>query len=62
MKDTDSSKLVPGCKNGKHCSEHHEDYPYAAYSTFIRNEVSIAIAHIYMIHAMTEGSFEGVYV
>ena len=38
----DSANLLPGCKKGKHCSEHHENYPYAAYTTFIRDIVECA--------------------
>ncbi|XP_065883713.1 uncharacterized protein [Dysidea avara] len=41
-KDTDSLKLVPGCKKSKHCSEHHENYVYSTYTTFIENEMKKA--------------------
>ena len=40
----DAAKLITGCVKGKHYSEHHEDYPYAAYSTFVMDTVS----HIYL--------------
>ena len=36
----DAAKLIPGCKKGKHCSEHHENYTYAAYTTFMMDTVS----------------------
>ncbi|XP_065919557.1 uncharacterized protein [Dysidea avara] len=35
----DAAKLIPGCKKGKHCSEHHENYTYAAYTTFMMDTV-----------------------
>ncbi|XP_065920812.1 uncharacterized protein [Dysidea avara] len=38
-KDFDAAKLIPGCKKGKHCSEHHENYTYAAYTTFMADMV-----------------------
>jgi len=60
VKDTDSSKHVPGCKNGKHCSEHHDNYPYAAYATFIRNEVSI-MHDTSFTHATEVTQFDGMH-
>ena len=37
-----SAVCVPGCKKSKHCSEHHENYQYAAYATFIKDTVEYA--------------------
>ena len=39
----DSANLIPGCKKGKHCSEHHENYPYAAYTTFMMDTVELFV-------------------
>ena len=39
VKDTASLSLAPGCMKSKHCSEHHENYVYSAYTTYIDNEV-----------------------
>ena len=51
--DYDAVIAIPGCKKGKHCSEHHENYPYAAYSAFILNTVSYGnyYFHLY-IHVL----------
>ena len=37
-----SAVCIPGCKKSKHCSEHHENYQYAAYATFIMDTVEYA--------------------
>ena len=42
----DAAKLIPGCKKGKHCSEHHENYTYAAYTTFMMDTVRLASVRI----------------
>ena len=30
-----------GCRKAKHCSKHHDNYPYAAYSTFMMDTVEL---------------------
>jgi len=47
VKNNEPLQFATGCKKGKHCSEHHENYPYAAYTTFIKNEVRRLLCHTY---------------
>ena len=47
VKNNEPLQLANGCKKGKHCSEHHENYPYAAYTTFIKKEVRRRLYHTY---------------
>ena len=50
VKDTASLSLAPGCKKSKHCSEHHENYVYSAYTTYIGNEVRMHACVFMYVH------------